>query len=56
MLVKAMLGLDARDGEVRIDPAVPDALGEVFVHGMHAFGTHFDVRANGTSGTVEPTA
>lgn len=55
MLVKAMLGLDARDGEVRIDPAVPDALGEVFVHGMHAFGTHFDVRANGTSGTVEPT-
>jgi hypothetical protein len=26
------------------------------VHGMHAFGTHFDVRATGTSGTVEPTA
>jgi glycogen debranching enzyme len=56
LLLKAMLGLEARDGRVTVDPAVPDELGEVFVHGMHAFGTHFDVRATGTSGTVEPTA
>jgi glycogen debranching enzyme len=56
MLVKAMLGLEARDGRLQIDPAVPDELGELFVHGMHAFGTHFDVRARGTSGTVEPTS
>jgi glycogen debranching enzyme len=56
LLVKSMLGLDAHDGRVTIDPAVPDDLGEVFVHGMHAFGTHYDVRAKGTNGTVEPTS
>jgi glycogen debranching enzyme len=56
MLLKAMLGLDARDGHVRVDPAVPEELGEVFVHGMHAFGSHFDVHASGTHGAVEPTS
>jgi glycogen debranching enzyme len=56
LFVKAMLGLDARDGKVTIDPVVPDELGELFVHGMHAFGRRFDVRARGTEGTVEPTS
>jgi glycogen debranching enzyme len=55
MLLEAMLGLEGRDGRVEIDPAIPDELGEVFVHGMHAFGTHFDVRAKGRGGTIEPT-
>jgi glycogen debranching enzyme len=56
MLLKAMLGLEASGGEVHIDPALPDALGEVFVHGLHAFGKRFDVRAKGTGGTVERTS
>jgi glycogen debranching enzyme len=55
MLLEAMLGLEGHDGRVEIDPAIPDELGEVFVHGMHAFGTHFDVRAKGRGGTIEPT-
>ncbi len=55
MFLQAMLGLRARDGSVEIDPAIPEEIGKVFIHGMHAFGTHFDVRAEGTSGTVERT-
>ena len=31
-------------------------VGEIYYHGLHAFGGHFDVRAKGSSGTVEPTS
>ena len=55
VFLKVLLGLDIRDGEVRIDPALPQELGEVFVHGMHALGGHYDVRARGSKGQVEPT-
>jgi len=53
--VKTMLGLDARDGAVVIDPRIPDEVGRIFVHGMHAFGTHWDVEAVGTNGNVRLT-
>ncbi len=55
MLLEAMLGLEARDGRIHLDPALPEDM-DVFVHGMHAFGAHFDVRARGMNGTVEPTS
>jgi len=55
LLVCGMLGLEIRDGEVSIHPHVPEELGRVFVHGMHAFGTHWDVDATGTEGEVRPT-
>ncbi len=51
----AMLGLQVRDGEVRIDPHLPEELGRVFVHGLHAFGTHWDLEAEGRTGRVGPT-
>jgi glycogen debranching enzyme len=54
--VKAMLGLHTRDGDVRIDPAVPEELGRIRIHGMHAFGSHFDVEAADVSGEVRPTS
>jgi glycogen debranching enzyme len=54
--LRLMLGLQAEGGELTVDPAVPEEFGEVFYHGLHAFGTHFDVRASGTSGTLEPTS
>jgi glycogen debranching enzyme len=54
-LIRVMLGLDARDGRVTVDPNVPEQLGRVFVHGMHAFGAHWDVDAAGTDGSVRPT-
>jgi glycogen debranching enzyme len=52
VFLSVMLGLDARDGRVTIDPRVPDELGRVFVHGLHAFGTHWDVEAGGSTGSV----
>jgi hypothetical protein len=42
----------SRDGEIRIDPLVPEELGRVFVHGIHAFGTHWDIDATGRNGNV----
>ncbi|MFN2544071.1 MAG: glycogen debranching N-terminal domain-containing protein [Actinomycetota bacterium] len=53
--LKLMLGLEVRDGEIVADPMVPEQLGEIFVHGMHGHGGHFDVRATGTKGEVAPT-
>lgn len=55
VFVKTMLGLDARDGQVMIDPRVPESIGRMFIHGMHAFGTHWDVEATGTNGDVRLT-
>ena len=52
LLVRAMLGLEARDGEVTLDPAVPDAVGRISIEGLRAFGTRWDVEANGRKGNV----
>jgi glycogen debranching enzyme len=55
VFLMTMLGLSAKDGEVTIDPRVPEEIGRVYVHGMHAFGTHWDVEATGPSGNVRLT-
>ena len=55
VFVRIMLGLEAHDGEVTVDPYVPQEIGRVYVHGMHAFGTHWDVEAIGTNGHVRLT-
>jgi glycogen debranching enzyme len=55
VFIRNMLGLDVRDGEVRIDPRVPEKIGRIYVHGMHAFGTQWDVEAIGTNGHVRLT-
>ncbi|MBI2238238.1 MAG: amylo-alpha-1,6-glucosidase [Actinobacteria bacterium] len=55
LLIRAMLGIDARDGKLTCAPHVPDEVGRLFLHGMHAFGGHFDVEATGTSGEVSVT-
>jgi glycogen debranching enzyme len=47
-----MLGLKVSDGEVRIDPRVPDEVGRIFVKGLRAFGTRWDIEAIGTNGHV----
>jgi glycogen debranching enzyme len=54
VFVKAMLGLDARDGEITLDPCVPDEVGLLFIHRLHAFGTYWDVEAIGGRGQVRP--
>ncbi len=55
LFIKTMLGLAAGDRELMIDPRVPKEIGRVFVHGMHAFGTHWDVEAIGANGHVRLT-
>jgi hypothetical protein len=34
---------------------VPERIGHIRIHGMHAFGTHRDVEAIGTNGHVRLT-
>jgi glycogen debranching enzyme len=55
VFLKVLLGLEAHAGELTIDPQVPEELGRIFVHGLHAFGTHWDVEARGSQGHVSPT-
>jgi glycogen debranching enzyme len=53
--VRTMLGVHVEDGKLAVDPRVPKQYGEIYYHGVHAFGGHFDIRAAGTKGSVEPT-
>lgn len=55
LFLRVMLGLEAVGGELRCDPRLPPEVGRVRLHGLHAFGTHFDVEAEGTSGRTGPT-
>jgi glycogen debranching enzyme len=48
--VKTMLGLDARDGEIHLDPRVPEEIGRISIDGLHAFAADWDVEANGATG------
>ena len=52
LFVRAMLGLDARDGAIVLDPSVPDEIGRISIHGLQAFGTRWDIEAVGTNGNV----
>jgi hypothetical protein len=49
-----MLGLEARDGELRLDPRVPEQIGRICVQRLHAFGAEWDVEAVGTEGRHSP--
>jgi hypothetical protein len=50
--VKAMLGLDAHDGVIDLDPHVPAKIGRVYIHRLHAFATDRDVEATGKNGSA----
>ena len=52
LLGRAMLGLEARDGQVTLDPALPDEIGRVAIHGLQAFGTRWDIEAIGRNSHV----
>jgi glycogen debranching enzyme len=56
LLLRAMLGLEARDGQVTLDPSLPDEIGQVSISGLRAFGTRWDVEAKGRSGSVRPAS
>jgi glycogen debranching enzyme len=55
LLLRAMLGVDIRDGGVTCDPHLPPELGRVRLHGIHAFGGHVDVEGTRSTGRVSPT-
>jgi glycogen debranching enzyme len=55
-LLRAMLGLNARHGELTLDPVLPEHYGRVSVHGIAAFGSLWDVDVTGRHGTVSPSA
>jgi glycogen debranching enzyme len=55
VFLSVMLGLDAMDGRVEADAHVPEEIGRIDVHGLHAFGTHWDVEANGANAHVRLT-
>jgi glycogen debranching enzyme len=56
VFVQAMLGLEARDGELRLDPRVPEEIGHICIRRLHAFGAEWDVEAVGAEGDVRRAA
>jgi glycogen debranching enzyme len=54
VFVRAMLGLEARDGRVTVDPRVPPEIGHISIKGLNAFGRRWDVEAVGAEGEVRP--
>jgi len=54
--LRIILGIEADDGKIVADPAVPMRFGKLFFHGLHAFGTHYDVTGDGNVGKVELTS
>ena len=52
VFVKVMLGLNAHDGVIDLDPDVPEEIGRICVRRLQAFGTHWDVEASGANGSV----
>jgi glycogen debranching enzyme len=54
LLLQAMLGLDARNGQLRLDPHVPEEIGHIRIRRLHAFGTEWDVEAMGAEGQARP--
>jgi glycogen debranching enzyme len=52
VFIQTMLGLEARDGELRLDPHVPEEVGRIRIRRLHAFGADWDVEAVGSEGEV----
>jgi glycogen debranching enzyme len=55
LFLKTMLGIGVEGGNLVCDPVVPERLGRIFLHGMHAFGSHYDVSGHGLTGEVGET-
>jgi glycogen debranching enzyme len=55
VFLQAILGLEARDGELRLDPCVPEELGRIVIRRVHAFGAEWDLEATGAEGIVRPS-
>jgi glycogen debranching enzyme len=48
LFVRTMLGFDARDRKLVVDPAIPAEIGRIQLTGTNAFGKNWDLAATGT--------
>jgi glycogen debranching enzyme len=52
LFVRTMLGLDARDGQLIVDPVIPKEIGRIKLARTNAFGRRWDVEATGSQAYV----
>jgi glycogen debranching enzyme len=52
LFVRTMLGLDARDGRLILDPCIPTEIGRVQLTDLIAFGRRWDVEASATQSYI----
>ncbi|MEV0431502.1 glycogen debranching N-terminal domain-containing protein [Micromonospora sp. NPDC050495] len=52
LFIRTMLGLEARDGELTLDPDLPEQIGRLMVTNTPAFGKTWNVKAVGRQGYV----
>jgi len=56
LYLRSMLGLEAKNGELTVDPVIPAEYGRIAVKGVTAFGARWDLEAVGRTGTVKRAA
>jgi glycogen debranching enzyme len=56
LFLRTMLGLDARDGQLLLDPQIPEEIGRVRLAGTNAFGKRWDVEAIGRNSYIRLAA
>ncbi len=52
LLLRTMLGLEAVDGTLVLDPVVPQEIGGIAIRGIPAFGSLWDLEAVGRTGEI----
>jgi glycogen debranching enzyme len=52
LVLRAMLGMQPKDGQLLIHPDIPDYIGRLAVHDLMAFGRRWDIEATGRTGYV----
>jgi glycogen debranching enzyme len=52
LVSRALLGMEPEDGQLLLDPDIPDQIGRVACQGLPAFGRLWDLEATGTTGYV----
>jgi glycogen debranching enzyme len=52
VLLRSMLGLEAANGELTVDPDIPESIGRIRITGLRALGTKWDIEAVGRNGYV----
>ncbi|MCG5454650.1 glycogen debranching protein [Micromonospora sp. PSH03] len=54
LFLRTVLGLDARDGQLVLDPAVPEGFGRILLAGTNAFGKRWDIEVTDSGSEIRP--